>query len=259
MLAPHLSEKNLEQVMGQARGQSKRELEKMVAELSPKPCVKTRIRKLPQARETHARLPLELSTATTPTAPAPSQRPQKGSTPLGKQRYSLQLTCSETLIDKIDELKALMSHRDSTGDVATLLEAAVDELLVRLRKERLAETQRPGRRARKSKNRNRRIPAQVKRRVYAQDGQRCSFTSKNGKRCRETHFLEMDHRVPFARGGEHSVENLRVRCRAHNQQAARKAYGAEFMAAKVSGVTNFDVSNGAGCGQWLLMDSPGTA
>jgi HNH endonuclease len=45
--------------------------------------------------------------------------------------------------------------------------------------------------------------------------------------------LEIDHIEPVARGGEATVENLRLLCRAHNQYAAEREFGAEFMSRKL--------------------------
>lgn len=53
-----------------------------------------------------------------------------------------------------------------------------------------------------------------------------------GERCPATSHLEYDHDKPVALGGETTVENVRLRCRAHNQLAAEKAYGEEFMRKK---------------------------
>jgi Holliday junction resolvasome RuvABC DNA-binding subunit len=53
--------------------------------------------------------------------------------------------------------------------------------------------------------------------------------SEAGRRCRERRFLEFDHVRPFARAGETTAENLRLRCRAHNQFAAERVYGVAFM------------------------------
>ena len=38
-----------------------------------------------------------------------------------------------------------------------------------------------------------------------------------------------DHIEPVARGGEATLENVRLLCRAHNAHAAELAFGAEFM------------------------------
>jgi hypothetical protein len=45
-------------------------------------------------------------------------------------------------------------------------------------------------------------------------------------------MLEFDHIEPVARGGTSTVDNLRLRCRAHNQYEAERIFGAEFMKAK---------------------------
>ncbi|MEO5988737.1 MAG: hypothetical protein ABIU54_01360, partial [Candidatus Eisenbacteria bacterium] len=43
---------------------------------------------------------------------------------------------------------------------------------------------------------------------------------------------EFDHIEPVAREGETTVENLRLRCRAHNQYEAERVFGAGFMERK---------------------------
>jgi hypothetical protein len=68
--------------------------------------------------------------------------------------------------------------------------------------------------------------------VSKRDGGRCTFVSETGHRCEARADLEWDHVRPVARGGTSTVENIRLRCRAHNQYAAERVYGVEFMAAK---------------------------
>jgi hypothetical protein len=36
--------------------------------------------------------------------------------------------------------------------------------------------------------------------------------------------------VPFARGGEHRLDNVTLRCRAHNALAAEQDFGRDFVA-----------------------------
>ncbi len=76
---------------------------------------------------------------------------------------------------------------------------------------------------------NRHIPANIRRAVWERDRGQCTFVSDAGRRCESRRFLEFDHAEPVARGGESSVANLRLRCRAHNQFMAERTYGAEFM------------------------------
>ena len=54
--------------------------------------------------------------------------------------------------------------------------------------------------------------------------------SPDGRRCKAEAFLELHHEVPFAMGGESTVENIRLVCRLHNGHLAERDYGAEHMA-----------------------------
>lgn len=76
------------------------------------------------------------------------------------------------------------------------------------------------------------IPAKVRRRVWARDRGRCQFVSASGHQCKATSHLEIDHRIPVAMGGESTLKNLRLLCRAHNQFEAERRLGAEFMERK---------------------------
>src|SRR5262249_37701102 len=73
------------------------------------------------------------------------------------------------------------------------------------------------------------IPRAVVRAVHQRDAGQCTFVSSDGKRCSERGFLELHHHDPFARGGEATVENLRLVCRAHNALFAERDYGRTFM------------------------------
>jgi hypothetical protein len=61
--------------------------------------------------------------------------------------------------------------------------------------------------------------------VSERDGDRCAFVSKDGRRCEERGFLEFHHVIPYAMGGETTVENIQLRCRAHNGYEAGLFYG----------------------------------
>src|SRR5262249_42235523 len=76
------------------------------------------------------------------------------------------------------------------------------------------------------------IPADVNRTVRERDQHQCTFVSETGRRCSARTFLELDHIEPVARGGKSTVENLRLRCRAHNQHEAESAFGTDFMSNK---------------------------
>jgi len=82
-------------------------------------------------------------------------------------------------------------------------------------------------------NHTRHCPAAVARAVFLRDGQQCSYVSPDGRRCSARRCLELDHVDPRAVGGENTIENLRLRCRAHNQRYARQYYGKSCVEAAV--------------------------
>ncbi len=84
------------------------------------------------------------------------------------------------------------------------------------------QVQSPQRQSRGRSKRSRRIPAGVRRAVWARDEGHCAFVGIDG-RCGETGFLEFHHVVPFAAGGPSTVANLQLRCRAHNAHEAARA------------------------------------
>jgi outer membrane biosynthesis protein TonB len=79
--------------------------------------------------------------------------------------------------------------------------------------------------AKPSPKRNRRYPAAVTRAVFLRDGKQCTYVSPDGRRCGARRCLELDHIEPWAVGGESTIENSRLRCRAHNQRHARQYFG----------------------------------
>ena len=64
----------------------------------------------------------------------------------------------------------------------------------------------------------------MKREVWQRDQGRCAFIGTSG-RCRETAFLEFHHVEPFAEGGHATVENIQLRCKAHNLYEASLFFG----------------------------------
>jgi hypothetical protein len=130
--------------------------------------------------------------------------------------------------EKLGWATDLMRHRNSSGDMEAVLDAALDALIEELLKKKFAKTdQARAPKARASSSRA--IPAAVKRAVVERDGYQCSYVSPDGIRCGCRAFLEFEHRMPVAKGGEHSTENVAIFCRPHNQRAADHEFGESFM------------------------------
>ncbi len=150
--------------------------------------------------------------------------------PLSPGRYELRTTLDQDTHDKLRRVQELLSHAVPSGDLNEVLGHALDLAIAALEKRRFAATSRPSARRRSGSARH--IPAHVRREVSDRDRYQCTFMSASGKRCAERRFLEYDHVQPVARGGQATVENTRLRCRAHNQYEAELTYGAGFMREK---------------------------
>jgi len=151
--------------------------------------------------------------------------------PIALRRFSLHLTMGQQTHDKLRYAQQLLSHQLAAGDIAGVVDKALDALIGQLEKQKFAATDRP-RAAQARHLRARAIPAEVKRAVWKRDGGRCTYVSDSGHRCRARKRLEFDHVDPVARGGKATVDTVRLLCRAHNQYAADQAFGKEFMEAR---------------------------
>ena len=170
--------------------------------------------------------------------PPPPPRPRVA--PLSPERYAIQVTVSKATHDKLRLAQALLSHVVPSGDVAEVLDRALDVLIAQVEKRRYGATDRPSARPRKPSKNPRHIAAHVRRAVRRRDGDQCTHVDDKGRRCRERKFLQFDHIIPVARGGGSTVSNLRLRCAAHNRHDAERTYGAGFMERKRTGAKGAD-------------------
>jgi len=238
MLGSHLTDENAEELLAAATHKTKSELELMLAARFPQPDLATLVQAVPAA-PSHAPemqacqlAPAPVGMTTTQQVAqqiaAPAPRPKL--TPLAPQRFALQVTLSQQTHDKLRYAQELLGHAVPSGDMAQVLDRALDALIAKLERQKFAATSRmrPGRGTPKGRH----VPAEVRRAVWLRDQGRCTFVSEKGHRCESRTRLELDHVDPVARGGAATVANLRLRCRAHNQYAAEKAFGAGFMQRK---------------------------
>ena len=147
-------------------------------------------------------------------------------TPLAPERYKVQFTVSRATHDKLRRAQDLLRHSIPNGDPAAIFDKALTLLLADLEQAKLAATERP-RGARPPATGSRHIPAAVRREVWKRDGGQCAFVGANG-RCTERGFLEFHHVRPYADGGASVVDNLEIRCRAHNLHEAEQYFGSRL-------------------------------
>jgi len=271
-IARHLTEENHRAVLARARHKSSREIDLLVAEVAPRPDVPSRIRALPRstgsgvrssagvdskhtteskpadARTMHAsEQALEggsaavSNSANLPNSPSvPNEphtpRPHGQVVPLAPRRYKIEITVDQQTHDKLRMLQDLLGHQVRDTDPAIIVSRAIDRLLNDTLRKKAAVTDRTRsgnpRSEQRSDRRTRAIPAAIRREVWRRDGGRCTFVDEHGRRCRATRCVEYHHEKPYGKGGQHEVDNIALRCRAHNQYQADLDFGRDFMRGK---------------------------
>jgi hypothetical protein len=181
--------------------------------------------------------------------------------PLSADRFGVHFTADGefcALLERVRGLsprrvsRSVSGHRLPSGDLMTLLKRGLVAYERELEKERFAvgrKVRRSGRvesmpetpspnpnpnpsstpapKRTRNPTRSRHCPAEVARAVFVRDGKQCTYVSPDGRRCSARRCLELDHIDPFVAGGEETIQNLRLRCRAHNQWYARQYFGSK--------------------------------
>lgn len=236
LLAPHLTTENSDELLESAAHRRKSEIEEILARRFPRPDVPTMVWAIPALIPQHApghvgSDPSAHGAICDNSQARPVLPPPQAEGTATPERFLLQLNIGTSTRDKLRYAQALLSHAVPSGDVASVLDRALDALITHLEKRKAgAGTRRPRRRC--STTGTRCVPAHVRRGVWERDQGQCTFVGATGHRCQSRRFLEFDHMDPVARGGEATLERMRLRCRAHNQYEAERTFGAGFMSRK---------------------------
>jgi 5-methylcytosine-specific restriction endonuclease McrA len=170
------------------------------------------------------------------------------------RKYRLEFAVDPEFMKKFNRMKALLSSNYPEGiSFEELFMLLMDEYIDRhspegrsaRREKRLAEKSRKNNRTpaadrtlaadrtpaadNKEERRTRSIPRKVRDEVFLRDGGRCTFEGTDGRRCNSSWNLQIDHIVPFARGGDNSPGNLRLLCGKHNRLEAERVFGSQHM------------------------------
>jgi len=140
----------------------------------------------------------------------------------------IKIRCPREVLDKLDHVRGLLSkaNRPGAGDLGLVLEQLLDHYIEKKDPVKKAERVMAKSRHPEAKPKDltrpgavhvrRAIPAATRHQVLLRDGGQCTFEGSDGRRCAEKSVLHIDHIRPWALGGGHEAENLRVLCRTHN-------------------------------------------
>src|SRR5450432_1195787 len=215
LLRDYLTPENHQELLQEASGKTKFQVQELVARRFPRADVASTIRKLPVPR-TQLPEPSGASvSATLPqTAPSNRQAPRgvceellsgagpalapiaqpahSGRSavidPLSASRYRIQLNASTQLKEKLDHAVELLSHSNPSGDLTIVVERALDLLIERVQEQRFAQTKRP-RRSRASEPNEGEKSVQVesvlrrKRRGHIPNATKRQIAARDGLRC----------------------------------------------------------------------------
>lgn len=232
LLSPVLTDSNQENLIQQARGKSKRDLETQLAALDPRPGAPDAWRRLPSPPawgSAEGASPAELTGVLSSQPP----REWQAVVPLSLERVRIGFDAALILMRLIERAKQILRHKYPEGRLEDVLRDALETLLERKDpQKRLAlkngETgalaPAPEPRFLAAWRGGRYVPARVKRAVWQRDDGRCAWRFDDGTLCGSRDALEFDHFRPFAKGGRSDdARNVRLLCRLHNAMAARDA------------------------------------
>ena len=172
---------------------------------------------------------------------SPKQATLKESTrQVTPQHTEIKVIIDEGVRSKLEKLKSLLSHKRSHMSYAELIDELATMALKRLdpvKRIRVQEPELPPAPAEidkviepKHAKAKRYIPVSVRGAVWERDQGKCVFTNPHtGRMCGSKFQLEPHHEIPFAIGGQSTIENLRLYCKRHNVYRSLQDFGTEKM------------------------------
>jgi 5-methylcytosine-specific restriction endonuclease McrA len=165
-----------------------------------------------------------------------TEKPKRG----GKLEVTLVL--DEDLQAKLDEIQILLgsSHsklelfRFMTEQTLKLLRKKSEpkvksQLLIKPKMSPHHQCKAPPLRSRGAAK-SRYIPVGIRKKVQLRDRNRCQYKGPiSGRQCESTLHLQIDHKLPFAKGGNSDPENLQLLCATHNRLRAVQQFGIQKM------------------------------
>jgi hypothetical protein len=216
LIAPHVRRPDAPEIISHAEGKSTKELENLLAPLVPQFPKRDRIR--------------SVAVVSKSSGTDGAEKP-----PIVRVEFNFQ--GSPALRAAINRAKELLSNKFPFGGLEdVLLEIVLDYLSRHEPQTRLDIPSSPPPRGRSK------IARSTRRAVWARAGGRCSYSGPDGTLCQTRHFLELDHIVPRALGGDNSENNLRLLCRAHNDAERRRILGEGELSTELSRERSVDKS-----------------
>lgn len=140
----------------------------------------------------------------------------------------IKLIVPDALKNKLDALKLRFSHSVDNMTYIGLIEFLADKALITLDRKAQAAAQKlspsSGAPSEGAPLRGRHISSVLRHAVRMRDQGCSSFIDpKSGRRCAGKYQLQIDHVIPYSKGGLNTLENLRLLCGEHNRKKGSKS------------------------------------
>ncbi len=273
LLASVLTVSNVEKLLSDCGGMTKREAEEYLVALRPKPVFASSIRKTPSRTQPG---PLALTSppnvqTTSPDKTPPVQEAWAGRPafrtspsilePAREELYNFRFAANRKFKDKFERLAEVLGVENPLQHMAEIMEQALDIALDKkdVKRKRARRLEREAKRtgeilskktcpdeipAGEQKAKSRYIPSEVRERVHERAAHQCEFRAQDGTRCRSRTGLEIEHQRPFAIFRSHDERFLRLHCRPHNLLSAERIYGVAFIQEKIDASRRKSSPNG---------------
>jgi 5-methylcytosine-specific restriction endonuclease McrA len=247
-----LNEQNKDELLEEVRFQSARQVDAIIARYRPMSILRERAR--PVYVKTSLGIPVTEKDQAENSSSSLNKSGQKFTADVGGkkldtcgreqkqdsvlvQKFKLEFAVNPDVMKKLEEVKSILSTKYPRGvSFEQIFEVMLDEYLENhspKRKEQRRNKRIVGKKKSNGNKRSRHIPAAVQSQVFRQDKGRCTYKGSNGRRCNSTWNIQIDHIKPFAIGGTHSLQNLRLLCARHNQYESERIYGREFIKQRI--------------------------
>ena len=214
LLAPVLTEGNVEKLLSDCGGMTKREAEEYLGALRPKPVFAASIRKVPSPPALTASPMVQVASLQPPRPQAATPRtvPRVSPSilePAMPDQFNFRFAADRKFKEKFERLAEVLGVENPLQHMAEIMEQAIDMALdkkdvKRKRAQRLERKSRSGDDSQqkscpgKISAKSRYIPSHVRERVHARAAYQCEYTSPDGTRCHSRTGLEVEHVLPFA-------------------------------------------------------------
>ena len=239
-----LTAENKEEVIAGIRGKTRRQVEEFLAGYRPKTEIRERVKPVAVIKAASKR-----AVASTPLFDIPQEphgsfsgecakKRSETECEVQEQRYELRFSFNAEAFGKLEEAKSLLSGKYPKGvRLEDVFEEALELLLEKrspkrrnARREKRKPKEAPAKQRSTGPKVGRHIPQKIRDQVYRRDQGCCGFIGQDGQRCASRFDLEVHHINAYARGGSNQLDNLALRCRAHNLHEAERDFGKGFIA-----------------------------